>query len=134
MISTDYKSSLKYLNYLFAYISSNVMKVLLNDKQLDAADFSNVDGVRADVNAFVAHATENHIKDLIPLGSIPDNANIAVANAAYFKGFWATKFVQKFTRKQNFYGETEQTVDMMQVSGRFKYGSFNVYNDLWSNS
>lgn len=106
--------------------------LLLDDKHLETVDFSNAEQVRVNVNAFVAQATENHIKDLLPLGSIPDNANIAVANGAYFKGFWATKFNQRFTRKQSFHGETEDTVEMMQITGRFKYGLFELnYDDLF---
>lgn len=74
------------------------------------------EGVRSDVNAWVAEETEGHIAELMPTGSISSATRLVLANAIYFKADWAHRFDPQDTRPEDFLtalGDTVQT-DMMR--------------------
>lgn len=81
---------------------------------------------RTRINSYVEGITKNHIKDLLPVGSVKTDTNIVLANAAYFKGNWATKFDTENTKKKIFYqhGQLPTYVEMMKQKGNFNYGKF----------
>lgn len=104
-------------------------------KSIEKVDFSDVEKRREEINAFVEEVTQNHIKELLPPGSISAATNLILTNAAFFKGFWATKFNKQQTKTKTFNGLTKSNVEMMSVRGNFKYGlcTSTDRNDLHSN-
>uniref|UniRef100_A0A8W7PPY3 Serpin domain-containing protein n=1 Tax=Anopheles coluzzii TaxID=1518534 RepID=A0A8W7PPY3_ANOCL len=83
------------------------------------------DEQRAYINRWVENATRGQIKDLLEPGAITRNTKLAVANAAYFKGTWQTKFKAAETNKEIFYVSADQQkfVDMMHVEGTFSHAA-----------
>ncbi|KAL4709183.1 hypothetical protein ACJJTC_008111 [Scirpophaga incertulas] len=75
------------------------------------------------INEWVARVTKNNIKDLLPAGGVTEATKLVLANAAYFKGVWASKFPAERTKKEAFFvSETRQTlVPFMKQKGTFHY-------------
>lgn len=100
------------------------MSKMFNDsiKQLDFQADS--EKARTEINGFVEDVTKNNIKDLLIPGSISEATKLVVANAAFFKGQWASKFEKEDTEKKIFYdhGRMPIFVDMMRQRGNFNYG------------
>ncbi|VVC43689.1 Hypothetical protein CINCED_3A010028 [Cinara cedri] len=73
------------------------------------------------INNWVANQTNGHIKDLVPSSQISYNTRLVLANAAYFKGLWSSKFSSESTKEEVFYtSPTENAyVPMMWQSGMF---------------
>lgn len=80
---------------------------------------------RVYINNWVENVTQGEIKDLLIPGSITKNTKLAIANAAYFKGTWQSKFKPENTKKDIFYTSTERQdfVDMMHVEGTFNHAA-----------
>lgn len=95
----------------------------LFSKLIEKVDFSDSETRRQEINAWVEEKTQNNIKDLIPRGAINPGTVFVLANAAFFKGFWETKFNKKNTHKATFNGIKSADVEMMSVEDRFNYGS-----------
>lgn len=76
------------------------------------------------INDFVNQATKGNIPELLNKGDITSSTKVVLANAAYFKGSWASKFNADNTKKEIFY--TSQTkrdfVDMMSKNGSYNHG------------
>lgn len=97
---------------------------------IEALDFATEpEQCRSQINTFVEEVTKNNIKDLLPPGSISTATNLVLANAAYFKGNWASKFDAEETQKKIFYehGRMPVYVDMMKQRGHFNYGMDELY-------
>lgn len=58
----------------------------------------NFEGVRTDINDWVAKKTENKITGLMPQGSLDDLTRLVIVNALYFKGDWEEAFDKGATR------------------------------------
>uniref|UniRef100_A0A182PSW4 Serpin domain-containing protein n=1 Tax=Anopheles epiroticus TaxID=199890 RepID=A0A182PSW4_9DIPT len=80
---------------------------------------------RVYINRWVENATRGQIKDLLVPGAITRNTKLAIANAAYFKGTWQTKFKAAETNKEIFYisADRQKFVDMMHVEGTFSHAA-----------
>lgn len=94
-------------------------------ENIDVLDFSAEPELsRIRINAYVEEVTKNNIKDLLPVGSVKTDTNIILANVAYFKGNWASKFNQENTKKKIFYehGQLPVYVGMMKQKSNFNYG------------
>uniref|UniRef100_A0A182K1I4 Serpin domain-containing protein n=1 Tax=Anopheles christyi TaxID=43041 RepID=A0A182K1I4_9DIPT len=83
------------------------------------------DEQRVYINRWVENATRGQIKDLLVPGAITRNTKLAIANAAYFKGTWQTKFKAAETNKEIFYvsADRQMFVDMMHVEGTFSHAA-----------
>lgn len=83
------------------------------------------DNQRLYINNWVENVTHGEIKDLLIPGSITKNTKLAVANAAYFKGTWQSKFQPENTKKDIFYvsNQRQEFVDMMHVEGTFNHAA-----------
>lgn len=81
------------------------------------------------INNWVSKVTKNNINDLIPADGISQSTKLVLANAAYFKGVWASKFPAEQTKKQAFFvSETRQTlVPFMKQKGTFHYSKIVSY-------
>lgn len=80
---------------------------------------------RVYINQWVEKATRGQIKDLLIPGAITRNTKLAVANAAYFKGSWQTKFKPNETNMEIFYVSADERkfVEMMHVEGTFSHAA-----------
>lgn len=91
---------------------------------LDRVDFIGAaNAARVHINDWVAGATRDKIKDLLPPGSIDAETRLVLTNAVYFKGQWASRFDPARTRPAPF-KTPDGTVDvpMMAQAGRFAVG------------
>lgn len=77
-----------------------------------------------EINDFVATVTKGNIPELLTPADISSNTKIVLANAAYFKGSWASKFDAKDTKREIFYSKPDEMhfVEMMSKNGSFNHG------------
>lgn len=92
---------------------------------MQEVDFSEPEVRRKEINDWVKDITKGNILDLIPQNSIFPDTTAVLVNAAYFKGFWDTKFDKEQTQVKTFNGATPADVKMMAIKDRFNYGSLN---------
>ncbi|GAB0088850.1 Serine protease inhibitor 88Ea [Sergentomyia squamirostris] len=99
------------------------MKDLFHD-ELETLDFQkDPEDARQTINKWVEDVTKNNIKDILIPGSLSAQTTVVLANAAYFKGSWASKFLANETKKEIFYSSSEKQtfVDMMHKKGYFNH-------------
>lgn len=102
-------------------------------ENLEKLNFAkDAEGSRVKINNFVDDVTKGNIKDLLVPGSLTESTKLVLANAAYFKGQWASKFDPRATQKQIFYesGSKQTFVDMMQKTGHYNYGRLHYNTDI----
>lgn len=94
--------------------------------EIEKLDFENdPEGQRLYINNWVENVTHGEIRDLLIPDSITKFTKLAIANAAYFKGTWQSKFKPEETKKEIFYvsNERQEFVDMMHVEGTFNHAA-----------
>ncbi|XP_001359333.2 serine protease inhibitor 88Ea [Drosophila pseudoobscura] len=76
---------------------------------------------RIQINDWIASETHNQIKDMLAPGDIDARTQLALANAAYFKGQWISKFEVNNTAQKPFYTSSTNAsfVPMMHQKGTF---------------
>jgi len=86
-------------------------------------DFARSEAARGAINAWVEKQTREKIRDLIPAGAVTPLTRMVLTNAMYFKGDWATQFLEKGTKEAPFHldGGERVTVPMMSQSADFPY-------------
>lgn len=93
---------------------------------LQAADFVNdPDGVRNEINQWVADHTGDKIQDIVPEGAITQDSRLVLANAVYFYGGWLLTFDEDRTADGDFTladGSTT-TVPFMHQQDHFSYAA-----------
>ncbi|XP_017768664.1 PREDICTED: serpin B4-like isoform X2 [Nicrophorus vespilloides] len=92
--------------------------------ELQSVDFQKDPEVaRMGINSWVEAQTRDMIKDLLPGGTIDQNTDLVLVNAAYFKGIWENKFDPALTKPDVFHiTPSKRTfVDMMHVEGTFNH-------------
>ncbi|TDG47992.1 hypothetical protein AWZ03_005610 [Drosophila navojoa] len=87
--------------------------------QLNIKD--NVEETRQQINSWIANVTHDQIKDMIASGDIDSQTQLVLANAAYFKGQWSSRFNADKTQQMPFYTSSEKYsfVPMMKQKGNF---------------
>lgn len=77
-----------------------------------------------EINDFVKDATKGNIPKLLGAGDVTRETKIVLANAAYFKGSWASKFDPKDTKREIFYSKPDEYhfVQMMSKNGSYNHG------------
>ncbi|MEB2314246.1 MAG: serpin family protein [Sorangiineae bacterium] len=77
---------------------------------------------RALINRWVAERTEQRIRELVPRGGVSPETRLALVNAVYFLGQWATPFPKSATRPTPFDagGGAAKEVPTMQVVGDYR--------------
>ncbi|XP_037445220.1 putative serpin-Z12 [Triticum dicoccoides] len=86
----------------------------------ESVDFvSGAEQARQRVNGFVADATKQLIRDILPPGSVDSSTAVVLANALYFKGAWSHPF-DVFTAPFHVPGGTTVGVPSM-TTGRSQY-------------
>ena len=85
------------------------------------------------VNDWCKNKTHGKIDKI--LDELSPNTLMILLNAVYFKGEWAAKFLEEFTRKLPFYnlGNEEVNVDTMTQIGHFKYYEDKKYQAIQLN-
>lgn len=78
-----------------------------------------------EINDFVSMVTKGNIPSLLSPADITSNTKIVLANAAYFKGSWASKFDAKDTRREIFYSKPDEMhfVEMMSKNGSYNHAA-----------
>ncbi len=67
------------------------------------ADFiHNADGVRKEINSWIADRTKDKIKDMLAPQSLPAATRLVLVNAIYFKGTWQEPFETRSTEPADF--------------------------------
>jgi serpin B len=90
---------------------------------LEAVDFAKgAEPARQRINGWVAQQTQDRIKDLIPPRGVDDQTRLALVNAMYFKGPWATPFEEARTQPAPFFTTkaASKQVPMMQRQGTYR--------------
>ena len=83
---------------------------------LKRMDFKSApDQSRISINNWIANATNDKIKNMLPPNTITSGTVMVLVNAIYFKGTWNKEFNPNNTTKRNFLDESNQQkqVDMM---------------------
>lgn len=76
------------------------------------------------INNFVSNVTKGNIPNLLSPADITQSTKIVLANAAFFKGSWASKFDAANTNREIFYSRPDEMnfVQMMSLNGSFNHG------------
>lgn len=79
-----------------------------------------------EINNFVKESTKGNIPSLLSPGDVTTETKVVLANAAYFKGSWSSKFDTRDTKREIFYSRPDQMafVEMMSKNGSFNHGEF----------
>uniref|UniRef100_A0A8C3TA71 Serpin family B member 10 n=1 Tax=Chelydra serpentina TaxID=8475 RepID=A0A8C3TA71_CHESE len=121
---------LKSVNQLYGEKSSPFNKEYLQSikkyyhTEPRAVDFMGAaEEVRREINSCVEHQTEGKIQALLPVNSVDSLTKLVLVNALYFKGNWAKKFKDGFTKEQPFRmnKNTTKPVQMMFQRGKFNW-------------
>ncbi|VDM25280.1 unnamed protein product, partial [Toxocara canis] len=99
---------------------------VINNKfggQMQKVDFSKTSETAKLINEWVEEKTNSKIKNLISADMLSAATSLALVNAVYFKGDWATKFDAKLTAKKQFHvtENNDREVEMMKVTHHFPY-------------
>ncbi|KAL6079740.1 serine-type endopeptidase inhibitor [Balamuthia mandrillaris] len=81
-------------------------------------DFAQSEKATQTINQWVAHQTQDKVKDLIPGGALDEQTKMVLTNAIYFKGAWQYPFPKDRTNKQDFFfldDKERLEVDMMHL-------------------
>ncbi|CAH1727566.1 unnamed protein product [Chironomus riparius] len=78
-----------------------------------------------EINYFVNEATKGNIPKLFGPGDVNQQTQLVLANAAYFKGSWASKFDIKDTKREIFYSKPDELhfVQMMSKNGSYNHAA-----------
>ncbi|KAH8385070.1 hypothetical protein KR200_003020 [Drosophila serrata] len=79
------------------------------------------DESRKEINAWIANQTHNQIRDMLSEDDITSRTRVVLADAAYLKGQWVSKFKMEKTSQQRFYTTASDfsMVPMMKQNGTF---------------
>lgn len=100
---------------------SQCLQLVLRD-ELEAVDFNKPEKARGIINDWVKGKTEGKIRNFLPPDSL-SGSKVALVNAAYFKGNWASKFNDTETKKDIFYVRRDKNrmTEFMTQKGKFNY-------------
>ncbi|HEX5053108.1 MAG TPA: serpin family protein [Planctomycetota bacterium] len=81
------------------------------------------DAARQTINAHVAEATHDRIRDLIPPGLLDESTRVVLTNALWFKAAWEHPFSKAATQDAAFHlaDGTSADVPMMRIAESFQY-------------
>jgi serpin B len=115
---------------LWAQQNTNFLPAYLNLVKTDygvafrPVDFASApDAVRATINNWVAHQTNDKIQNLLVPGTVTQSTLLVLTNAIYFKGAWLDQFAPRNTEVEDFHLDAKQTVKtaMMGRMGHYNY-------------
>lgn len=77
------------------------------------------------------HHNQNHIKNLLPSGTISGDTRLVLVNAIQFFAKWKTKFDESSTKKQEFYLSSTETVQVSMLNKKVHFSSYTIVKILW---
>lgn len=90
---------------------------------LQALDFRRApEPSRLEINAWVAGATRDRIRDLVPAGAIDDTTRVVLANAIYLKAPWDEPFEKRSTEPEPFWITPNSKSPVPTMSQRDRLG------------
>lgn len=91
--------------------------------EVENLDFAQAEQAADTMNHWVEKKTNNNIRDLITPESVNGDTRLVLVNAIYFKGEWQEKFDTAQTRREKFYVDDQNTIDveMMHITKYFLY-------------
>lgn len=90
--------------------------------EIEQITFTPEAAARRRINDWVAEATANRIRDLLPPGFIDASTRLVLTNAVYFKAAWADPFTASGTYEETFHAASgPQTVPMMHQATHARY-------------
>ena len=99
--------------------SHNALKFY--ESEVELMDFAaKAEESRQKINAWVEKQTKDKIKDLIPQGLIREDTVMVLTNAIYFKGDWELKFDEGATKKQPFFLNDQDSVEIDMMYNKTK--------------
>lgn len=101
MNKSDYSFSVANRAYFDKTVRLNTCVENILKNELRLADFSKANKVSAEINDWVSNTTKGRIPELVTAGDLAQ-ANMLLANAAYFKGNWLSQFKKSATSKALF--------------------------------
>uniref|UniRef100_A0A8D9ACM7 Antichymotrypsin-2 n=2 Tax=Cacopsylla melanoneura TaxID=428564 RepID=A0A8D9ACM7_9HEMI len=131
-----YYQTMRGLNSSYGYTFTSANKIFINDQltvkpcmtdifqqELQPMSFANGLEAAKVINTWVEVETKNNIKDLISPDQVDSRTNLVLANAAYFKGIWQSKFSPALTKPDVFYSSPNKKslVKMMKQNGQFRH-------------
>ena len=88
----------------------------------EIVDFGATEAARVYINDWVKDTTKQHIKDLLPGGSITPLTSMVLTNAIYFKGHWQQEFKKADTQPGRFDAPGgPREVPTMSSEGRHRF-------------
>jgi serpin B len=107
-------------------LKTEFTKLCRNDYRadLDFVDFqTGAETARQRINTWIDRTTRGKIKDLFAPGAIHTDTRLAIANAIYFNGKWASRFDKEKTHASEFWVSPEKTtqVPMMWQKSTFLF-------------
>jgi serpin B len=93
---------------------------------LESVDFVHrPEDARGRINGWVAGATNDRIKELVPAGGVTDDTRLVLGNAIYFLGDWANAFEKEQTRSAPFStsGTATKQVPTMHATETFAFAT-----------
>ncbi|MGD0091821.1 MAG: serpin family protein [Planctomycetota bacterium] len=90
------------------------------------ADFrGDAEGARQGINTWISEHTHGKISDMLAQGALSAGTTLALANAIYFSGKWATEFKKERTTSRNFLVGADRLVPvpMMYQMTYFQYAA-----------
>jgi serpin B len=95
-------------------------------------DFAQSEAARERINSYIAKATNDRVKDLLPADLITPNTRVVLTNALWFKGPWEHPFRKENTKPAPFTlaGGDKVDVPTMQVAEHFAYAETDAWQCL----
>lgn len=127
---------LRAANSSYGYSFSSANKIFINENipvkpcmvqifqgELQPMSFANGLEAAKVINTWVEVETKNNIKDLVAPDQVDSRTQLVLANAAYFKGLWQSKFNPAMTKEEFFYTSPtkKSKVKMMRQKGQFRH-------------
>nr|AWD77173.1 serpin [Anatolica polita] len=89
--------------------------------EVELLDFAQNEASAKAINDWVKEKTREKIQDLIQAGDLNSDTRLVLVNAIYFKGDWLHKFDKELTKKEPFYLNNEDKVDVQMMHIKRKY-------------
>jgi serpin B len=93
--------------------------------EVTRVDFNDTEAARQKINAHIARATNDRIRDLLQADAIDKMTRVVLTNALWFRDAWEHEFSKRATADQPFRLESGDSVDvpMMHVTNWFLYAA-----------
>src|SRR6266700_385294 len=98
--------------------------------EAQSVDFAgSSEATRQEINSGIARKTQDKIPELLQPGQLSPDTRLALCNAVYFKGKWASPFAPEATRSQPFFTAPGEKVEIPLMSQSLKVRS-REFNDF----